>query len=435
MKTLIHFYRCLSLGREQLILSLALCLTATSVHAQSGQGFGFASPNSVGMSAALLDNATVRLQRHVDEGDIAGVVAAVARDGKIVYFEALGQMDIEQAKPMRENALFRTYSMTRQVTSTAVLIAAEQGLLDVNDPVANYLPNFADQRVLSDPESTDISQNRERVGEMTIAHLLTHTSGLGSRSSAIYRENNVRDRAISLDQMTDNAARVPLFNDPGVEFRYGISATILGKVIEVASGQKFENFLRDNLLIPLGMDSTVFWADENNVDRLATVYRPVDGVLRPHQIETVPFTENPELREGGVGLLSTVMDFMRFSQMILNGGEFGGNRFLGQTTTEQIFNNHIPDSVLPLATRGYFAGSGWSLGGFNVVLDNSHYSFPVSEGTIWWDGSAGTRYFIDPNEDMVIVIMAQVSPSRGNGFRENFKSLVNAAITERREAQ
>lgn len=412
--------------------TLSLVFTLACVSAVYGQGLGFASPQSVGLSSALLDSATSRLQRHIDEGDIAGVVVSVARDGKIVYFEALGQLDLEQRVAMPENALFRTYSMTRQITSVAVLMLASEGLIDVDDPISRYLPEFEDQKVLLDPQSTDLSQVRDRVGDITIANLLTHTSGLGSRSSALYRENNVRDRNISLDEMVSNAATVPLFSDPGTEFRYGISATILGKLVEVVSGMSFEEYLERNLYEPIGMTDTMFWAEGSDAARLARVYRPTDGRLLPHQIESVPFTQNPRLKEGGVGLLSTVMDFMRFGQMVLNRGEFNGNSLLSAEHAEMMYRNAIPDSLLPLGTRGYFAGSGWTLGGFNIVLDSSHYSFPVSEGTIWWDGSAGTRYFVDPHEDMVMVIMAQVSPSSGNGFRENFKRLVDASIVERR---
>ena len=412
------------------ILSMLAALMAPM--AIFSQDLSIGSPEEVGLSSARLDAATVRLQQHVDDGDIAGVVASVARDGKIVYFESLGLMDIEGYQPMVDDALFRQYSMTRQISSTAIMMLAEERLLSVDDPVKQYLPQFESQQVFLDARNPDMSQTRERVGDITIAHLLTHTGGLGSRNMSIYRENNVRDRNITLPEMTDNAARVPLFSDPGTEFRYGISATILGRIVEIVAGMPFEEFLQSRLFGPLGMSDTVFWADSSRVDRLAKVYRPTDGRLVPHQIESVPFTEKPRLIEGGVGLLSTVMDYMRFSQMLLNGGELNGNRVLNENTVDQIFANAVPDSVLPLNTRGYWVGSGWSLGGFNVVMDNSSYSFPVSNGTIWWDGSAGTRYFIDREQNMIVVIMAQVSPASGNGFRENFKRLVEEAIVERR---
>ena len=407
----------------------AVLLTSSSVFAAE-----IASPESVGMSSAALNSATARLQKHIDDGDIAGVVAAVARDGKLVYQVALGKLDRERDADMQEDALFRIYSMSREITSVAALRLFEEGAFKFDDPVSKYLPEFSDQRVLLNSESTDLEATRPRVGEMTIAHLLTHTSGLGSRSSALYRENNVRDRAQSLDAMVSKAARVPLFQDPGTEFRYGIHATIIGKLIEVWSGQPFEEYLQQNLLAPLGMTSTLFWAEGNDADRLAQLYRPEAGDLSPYAIETVPWTQRPVLVEGGVGLLSSVPDYVRFSQMVLDRGKIPGTeeRILSEATAALMYENAVPEAAMPIGDSRYWLGSGWSLGGFNVVLDPSTYAYPVSKGTIWWDGSAGTRFFIDPIEGTVIVIMAQVSPSNGGGFRENFSHLVDAAIIERR---
>ena len=411
---------------------VALCFPLLLANLAAGQELQPADPGSAGMDAAKLELVTARLQQHIDDGDIPGVVAAVARDGKLVYFEALGQYDLENGRDMRPDTLFRIYSMTRQVTSTAVLQQYERGKFDFDDPISMYLPEFADQRVLLDPGSTDITQTRERVGDITVAHLLTHTSGLGPRSSALYREHNVRDKSISLDEMTSNAARIPLYHDPGTAFRYGIHATILGKLVEVWSGQPFDEYLQENLFEPLGMDSTMFWAEGEDAERLAVVYRPADGRLNPYRIEQVPWTSRPPLIEGGVGLLSTVPDFMRYSQMILNKGELDGERVLQTATAELIYQNAVPDSAMPIGAGGYWLGSGWTLGGFNLVMDAGAYDFPISNGVIWWDGSAATRYFIDPNENMVMVIMSQVSPSRGGGFRENFRRLVDEAIIERR---
>ena len=410
------------------ILLLVIAFSSSSINAQIEKF----SPVEVGMSLTSLNKATQRLQEHIDERDIAGVVAAVSRDGKVVYFESLGLMDIASDKPMQRDTLFRTYSMTRQVTTIAALILYDQGKFEMNDPIQLYLPEFKDQTVLLSSDSLDISEIKPRVGDITIQHLITHTSGLGGRGSRLYRENKVRDKSISLDQMVSNAAGIPLFHNPGTEFRYGIHATILGKLIEVWSGKPLEEFLNEELFSKLGMDSTMFWASEADRDRLATVYRPVDGKLTPHEIETVPFTERPGLIEGGVGLLSSVEDYLNFSQMILDHGVFEGQRILKKATAEMIYKNAVPETAMPIGDSGYWRGSGWTWGGFNLVLDSDAYDFPVTEGTIWWDGSAGTRYFIDPTQNTIIVIMAQVSPSSGGGFRENFSRLVDASIIERR---
>lgn len=391
-----------------------------------------ASPIAYGMSAEGLGRATDRLQQHIDDGDIAGVTAAVVRDGVFVYFESLGLMDIEQNKSMREDALFRTYSMTRQITTVAALILYQEGEFEFDDPIQMYLPDFENQTVLVDSQGTNINQTKARVNDITVQHLITHTSGLGSRSSSLYRENRVRDKNFTLDQMVSNAAQIPLFQDPGTEFRYGIHATILGKLIEVWSGRPLREFLEEELLSKLNMNSTMFWAAGDDQDRLAELYRPVNGELNPYQIEDVPYTERPRLIEGGVGLLSSVGDFVNFSQMILDGGVFEERRILAPEVAELVYENAVPQAAMPIGNTGYWAGSGWTWGGFNLVIDADAYNFPVSEGTIWWDGSAGTRYFIDRQQDIIIVIMAQVSPSSGGGFRENFSRLVDASILERR---
>ena len=414
--------------RSRSTLTLACVVLAWPALAQD---LSRATPESVGLSSAGLDRATAALQAHIDAGDVAGIVAAVARDGKLVYFEALGQRDLRQRDPMPEDAIFRLYSMTRSITSTAVMLLWEEDRFELDDPISRYLPQFADQRVFVDAREPDLSRTRARNDDITVRDLLTHTSGIGSRSSPIYQSERVRLRSITLDEMVDNAARVPLFEDPGTRFRYGISTTILGRLVEIWSGRPFEEFLADRVLAPLGMTDTVFWTDAERADRLTTVYRPdrASGELRPYAIEEVGFTERPALIEGGVGLLSSTMDFLRFSQMFLNGGELDGNRVLRPETVELMTRNHVPDQALPIGRGGYMAGSGWGLG-FNVVLDASAYSFPVGDGEYWWDGSSGTRFSIDPEHDIVTVIMAAVSPSRGGGFREEFKQLVYDAITD-----
>ena len=408
------------------LVSLLFC----QIHFSNAQEV--VSAESVGMSSSALLNATARLQQHIDDGELAGVVAAVARDGKLVYFESLGKISLESGKSMQNDALFRIYSMTRQVTSAAVLKLYEDGKFQLDDPIKMYLPEFESQRVLLDSSSIDITQTKERTGDITVANLLTHTSGLGSRSSELYKENNVRDKNITLDQMTSNAARIPLFQDPGTQFRYGIHATILGKLIEVWSEQPFEEYLQENILNPLEMSSTMFWAEGGDASRLAELYRPNNGRLDPYKIESVSWTSRPTLIEGGVGLLSSVSDFLNFSQMVLDNGKFKGKPVLSEKTAALMYVNAVPDQAMPIGNRGYWLGSGWTLGGFNLVMNPAEYNFPVSEGTIWWDGSAATRFFVDSIESTVIVIMAQVSPSSGGGFREIFSEMIDKAIIERR---
>ena len=405
------------------------CLVAGSASAQA-QDLQPAAPEAVGLSSEGLAEATRGLQAHVDAGDIAGVVAAVARNGRLVYLESLGELDRERGLAMRDDALFRLYSMTRPITSLAAMILWEEDRFELGDPVARYLPEFADQRVFADASSPDLAATRPRRTEMTVEHLLLHTSGLGSRSSAIYRAEQVRLRSIPLPRMVGNAARVPLFEDPGTRWRYGISTTILGRLVEIWSGTEFDAFLRERVFGPLGMTDTVFRVDADRGDRFGPAYRPgPDGELRPYAIEAVPFTEPPALIEGGVGLVSTVRDYLRFAQMFLNGGELDGVRILERDTVALMTANRIPDALLPIGFGTPQPGRGWTLG-FSVVMDADASALPVREGTFWWDGSSGTRFFIDPVENMVIVIMAAASPAYGNGFREGFTEAVYRALVD-----
>jgi len=414
-----------------LVLGLILALVLLAPRAPVfGQALPAANPESVGLSSERLARVTEALQAHIDAGHIAGVVGAVVRHGRLVYMEALGQANIEAARPMSEDALFRLYSMTRPITSLAAMILWEEGAFQLDDAVARYLPQFESQRVFLDAGAPSMDRTRTRSGDITVEHLLLFTSGLGNRSSSIYRAEDVRSRSISLGQMVDNAARTPLFEDPGTRWRYGISTTILGRLVEVWSGMALEDFLQERVFEPLGMRDAVFWVGPDRADRLATVYRPSpEGDLRPYQIEDVPFTERPTLIEGAVGLVSSTMDFLRFSQMFLSGGELDGQRILQPETVALMTINRVPDALLPLNPRS--PGRGWTLG-FSVVMDASGFPYTVSDGEFWWDGSAGTRFWIDPVEDMVTIVMAQVSPAGGGGFRGEFKTGVYDAIIEER---
>lgn len=417
----------------RLIKTLAALTACLSCAYSSAQEFVPTTPEAVGMSSQGLARVTERLQAHVEAGHIAGAVGAVLRDGKLVYLESVGMRDMDTDSAMNDDALFRIYSMTRPVTSLAAMILWEEGKFDLDDPISDYLPQFASQRVFLDANAPDMARTRERQRDIRVADLMRHTSGLGSRSSAIYVAEGVRSRSISLTQMTDNAARVPLFEDPGTRFRYGLSATILGRLVEVWSGQPFDEFLQDRVFTPLGMNDTVFWVDPARIPRLATVYRPgADGRLREFEMEEIPFTEKVPLVEGGVGLVSSTLDFARFSQLFLNGGELFGHRLLRSDTVALMMRNSIDDALLPIGSEGYMAASGWTLGGFAYALQPERYDHVVSPGEVWWDGSAGTRFWIDPAQNIVTVIMAQVSPADGEGFREEFKNGVYDAIVERR---
>lgn len=406
---------------------LALGFVLLSTPAISQIEFPVATPAEVGMSADRLDQVTRALQAHVDAGDIAGAVGGVVRDGKLVYLKAVGQRDIESASPMTVDALFRIYSMTRPIPALGILMLQDEGKVSVNDPVKKYLPKFADQRVLADPNAPDWDQTRPRRGDITLGNLSTHTAGFGGRESKIYVEHNVRGWDKSLAQVVDNMAGAPLFQDPGTKYRYSEGGDVQGRVIELQTGMALDEFYRQRIFGPLGMTDTMFYVDPAHAGRLATTYRPAGGKLQAFEIEPIPPTQRRALISA-VGAISTARDQLRFGQFFLDNGRVNGKQLLSPQGVQQAQVNALPPSLLPISKTGYNAGSGWSLGGFNVVMDPAAYDHTVNKGEFWWDGSSSTRLWIDPKENMVTVIMAALQPTDGKHFREQFKTLVYAAI-------
>ena len=392
-----------------LVASLGMSTTA---HAQLPR----ATPESVGMDAVRLREATALLNRYVQEQKIAGAVAAVARRGKLVYLESVGVQDLATRAPMTERSLLRIYSMTKPVTSVAVMMLLEEGKFSLDDPVAKYIPEFANVKVALEGGTT-----RPPARGITVADLMVHTSGLNHRTSQIYRNEKVRAREMTTAEFIANLVRVPLMEDPGTRHRYSESTSVLGRLVEIWSGKPFEVFLDERVFRPLGMTETRFWAaTPEQRARLATVYAPVQGGgLSPIELETIPFTERPTLIEGAVGLLSTVPDYLRFSQMLLNKGELGGVRILKAASAEMLTRNGLPDAVQQV--RG--GSMGWGLGNVNVLL-RANANNPASVGEYGWDGTAGTIFWVDPVKETVIILMTQSSPSNPDQIRQRFKEIV-----------
>jgi len=374
------------------------------------------TPEAIGLSATTLREATGLLNQFVADRKIAGAVAAVARHGKVAYLEAAGVQDLESRAPMGERSLFRIYSMTKTFTSVAAMILYEEGRFGLKDPVSKYLPEFAHVSVQATDGST-----RAPVRAITVEDLMLHTSGLNHRTSDVYRAARVRSRTMTLPQYVGNLARVPLMEDPGVRYRYSEGTTVLGRLVEIWSGKPFDVFLTERVLRPLGLVDTGFWAAGDQRARLTTVYAPG---LTAVELEDVPFTERPALLEGAVGLLSTVPDFLRFSQMLLNKGELDGVRILSAKTVEMITANGLPGAVL--ASRG--GPMGWGLANVNVLLDPGRSNPPSSKGEYGWDGTAGTIFWIDPEKEMITILMTQNSPANPDGLRQKFKTIVQRSI-------
>ena len=375
------------------------------------------------MSADRLQAATALLRQFVADRKISGAVAAVARRGKVVYLEPVGLQSFETRAPMTERSLFRIYSMTKAVTAVAVMMLQEAGKFRLADPAARYLPEFKDVMVQDTPDGP----KRRPAREITIEDLLLHTSGLSHRTSELYRRLQVRDRTVALPQFVVSITRAPLMEDPGTRFRYSEGTTVLGRLVEVWSGKPFDVFVTERILRPLGMSDTSFWVAPPAQSRLVTVYQSSPGgPLAPFEIEEVPFTQPPKLLEGAVGLVSTVPDFLRFSQMLLNKGELGGVRLLSARTAETMTENGLPAPVLQ--QRG--GAMGWGLGNVDVVVTPNARGYLTSPGEYGWDGSAGTFFAIDPAKQTVVILMTQNVPASPDLLRQKFKAAVLQALVD-----
>jgi CubicO group peptidase (beta-lactamase class C family) len=368
-----------------------------------------AAPQSVGLSAARLAQASDLLRQFVAQEKIAGAVAAVARHGKLAYLQTAGVQDLETRTPMDARSIFRIYSMTKSVTAVAAMMLHEEGRFALTDPVAKYLPEFERVTVFETPGGA----TRRPARAMTVEDLLLHTSGLSHRTSDLYKKADVRSRAISLPVFVEHIVRVPLMEDPHTRFRYSEATTVVGRLVEIWSGKPLDAFFEERIFRPLRMIDTGFWVRPDQRARLARVYAPAAGGLSAVEIEAVPFTEHPALLEGAVGLVSTVPDYLRFAQMLLNGGALDGVRLLKSSTVERMVANGLPDAIVQ--ARG---GTGWGLANVNVATD----------GEYGWDGTAGTIFWVDPSRGMITLLMTQIAPANPDNLRQRFKALIQQSI-------
>jgi CubicO group peptidase (beta-lactamase class C family) len=394
-----------------LIVLLALGVAIQSPTAQSAR----AKPEEVGLDSRVLAQSTDLLKQFVTEGKIAGAVAAVSRKGRVAHLEAIGVQDLETRAPMTERTLFRIYSMTKPVTAVAAMMLHEEGRFQLDDPVSKYIPEFAKVVVFANPSA----DTRAPARAVTVQDLLLHTSGLSHRTSDLYGAAQVRSRRDTLPQFIRKVVDTPLMEDPGTRFRYSEATTVVGRLVEIWSGQPLDRFFEERIFRPLGMTDTAFWVTSDKRARLATVYGPkLGGGLTPIEIEEVPFTERPALLEGAVGLVSTVPDFMRFSQMLLNRGELDGRRILRASTVDRITSNGLSDAIQK--ARG--GSMGWGLANVNVALDGPR------KGEYGWDGTAGTIFWVDPARELSAILMTQSAPANPDRIRQRFKAIVDQAV-------
>jgi CubicO group peptidase (beta-lactamase class C family) len=402
----------------------------------------------VGLSSERLARIERHLrERYIEEDRIAGAVTLVARRGQIAYLSAVGQRDRERKRPMTEDTLFRIYSMTKPVASVAMMILIEEARCALTDPVHRYIPSWEDLRVYR-YGSYPAFQTEPARRPMTIRDLMTHMSGLTygfmahDAVDAAYRRVGVsggipgEERPSTLKDMAEKLASLPLLFSPGTRWNYSVSTDILGHLVELISGKPFDVFLRERVFEPLGMRHTDFSVPPGAVDRFAANYRRQGNALAiEDDPQTSPFLQEQTFFSGGGGLVSTVEDYRRFCQMLLNGGHFEGKRVISRKTLELMTSNHLPGGkdLSDLATGSFSEttndGVGFGLG-FAVVLDPAKRQSHGSIGEYYWGGAASTAFWIDPSEDLLVIFLTQLMPSTTYNFRGQLRSLVYGAIID-----
>ncbi|HUP25233.1 MAG TPA: serine hydrolase domain-containing protein [Thermoanaerobaculia bacterium] len=407
---------------SRIVLTLALALSwgaavsaNTAARDEKSHGLPWAKPGEVGVDPAGLEKLSETMREMVDQGELPGVITAVARRGKLVHFESYGRRDLESGKPVEDDTIFRIYSMTKPIAGVALMMLYDEGKFRLEDPVSKYLPELKGLKVAAEdgPDGSPVLEDAHH--EMTIRELMSHTGGLTygifgrSQVDLLYQKANILDRDSTIQQMTGKLSKLPLLHQPGTKWQYSVSVDVQGYLVEVLSGKKFDVFLRERIFEPLGMKDTAFWVDEKNAHRLATLYVPSnDGKMQPQS--PADYLTPPTFLSGGGGLVSTAHDYLRFAQMLLNGGELDGKRILKPETVALMTTNQLPEGVTEIGNlyRGNLFGLDFAL----VNEPHEATDHPKARGEYWWYGIGGTWFGVNPTQDLVVVGMIQVRGGR-----------------------
>lgn len=402
------------------------------------------SPEAVGLASSRLQYLDRYLQqRYVEMGRLPCALTLIERRGQTAHFSVQGQMDLERARPLRQDTIFRIYSMTKPITSVALMMLVEEGLIALDDPVHRYIPQWRNLGVY-EAGFLETFRTRPAKAPMRIVDLLRHTSGLTyglqqrTNVDAAYRKFGFGDPAGAgtLEAMIDGLAKMPLEASPGDVWNYSVSTDVLGYLVGKISGVPFEDFLRQRIFTPLGMVDTDFHVPAEKASRLAACYMlDRNGRLRlQDDPSTSSYLRVPTFISGGGGLVSTAADYLRFCRMLLNGGVLEGTRLLSPKTVELMTANHLPggkelpDMSVSLFSEAGFAGVGFGLG-FAVTTNPARTLVPGSEGDFSWGGMASTYFWIDPREQLIVIFMTQLIPSTIYNLRRELRTLVYSAFT------
>lgn len=402
-------------------------------------------PGEVGFDAARLARIGPHFARYVDDGRLPGWLILVSRAGKIAYLGKYGRRDLETGAPVEWDTLFRIYSMTKPITAVAAMMLYEEGAFELKDPVSGFIPAFEGTRVYR--SGSALKPVTEPLREpIKIWHLLTHTAGLtygfhhAHPVDTLYRAAGFewwKPEGLDLAACCDVWAGLPLLFQPGTEWNYSVASDVLGRVIEVISGQSLDQFFAERIFQPLGMRDTHFWVREDAIGRLAAMYSPQPGTLRATRNDAMDLIarQPPPCCIGGGGLVSTAADYHRFTQMLRRGGELDGVRLLGNRTLRYMTRNHLPGGVdleafgRPLFAETTFDGVGYGLG-FSVALDPVANKVLASPGEFAWGGVASTAFWVDPTEDITALLFTQLFPSSTHPLRPQLRQLVYQALVD-----
>jgi len=406
-------------------MAALVCVSVTAADLPS------AMPESVGMSSTRLARLDTAIQADITAGRLPGIVVGVARRGKVVYQKAFGVANLETREPMRADALFRLYSMTKPIASVALLTLYEQGKFRLTDPLDRYLPQLAKVQVYKGMDASGkpilAPPSRKPTIQDAFRHTLGLASGLGqSPVDAMYREAGISMGQLdSVAQEVDKLGTVPLLYDPGERWVYGLGHDVQARLVEIFSGMPYGEYLQRTIFDPLGMRDTVFGVPARLKGRFPTVYSPrTDGTLAPDTADAYArFTDH---HFATLSLSGTARDYLRFSQMLLNGGELDGVRILGTKTVELMRQNHLPPNI-PSITPGSTA-TGWGLG-VSVTLDVPALGRLNSVGSFGWSGAATTTFSVDPQEKLTYVILAQLMPN-DTALMQRVETLIYQAIVD-----
>lgn len=402
------------------------------------------SPEAVGLAGNRLQYLDRYIQsRYIDAGRLPCAMTLIERRGQTVHFSAQGQMDLERGRPLQQDTIFRIYSMTKPITSVALMMLVEEGLIALDDPVHRYIPQWRNLGVY-EAGFLETFRTRPTQAPMRIIDLLRHTSGLTyglqqrTNVDAAYRKFGFGDPAGAgtLETMIEGLAKIPLESSPGDVWNYSVSTDVLGYLVGKLSGMPFEEFLRQRIFAPLGMVDTDFFVPAAKASRLAACY--VLNAAGRLTLQDDPLTSKylrpPSFISGGGGLVSTAADYLRFCRMLLNGGELDGTRLLSPKTIELMTANHLPggkelpEMSVSLFSEASYSGVGFGLG-FAVTTDPARSLMPGSAGDFSWGGMASTHFWIDPREQLIVVFMTQLIPSTIHSLRRELRTLVYSAFT------